>query len=82
MSHVNCHMSFIFCLLIRFKYFCYFFGQNCGASWWRVCYQRDLPRLVYKIQDTRLPCERKEQNLYHVTHRNRKLTVTSVQSHN
>ena len=22
-------------------------GQSGGASWWRVCYQRGLPRLVY-----------------------------------
>ena len=23
----------------------FFFGQRCGASQWRVCYQRGLPRL-------------------------------------
>ena len=22
-------------------------GQSGGASWWRVCYQRGLPRLVF-----------------------------------
>ena len=37
MSHVTCHMSF--CL------FLFFFGQSGGASCWRVCYQRGLPRL-------------------------------------
>ena len=26
----------------------YFFLQSVGASLWRVCYQRGLPRLVYK----------------------------------
>ena len=32
-----CHVSHI-----------YFFLQSGGASWWRVCYQRGLPRLAYK----------------------------------
>ena len=35
LSHVTCHVSHVF-----------FFLQSCGASPWRVCYQRGLPRLV------------------------------------
>ena len=38
-SRVKCHVSFLF-------YF--FFGQSGEAFWWRVCYQRGLPLLVYK----------------------------------
>ena len=34
MSHVTCH------------FFLFFFGQSGEAYWWRVCYQRGLPRLV------------------------------------
>ena len=39
-SRVTCHMS------ILFFYFTKKIGQSDGASWWRVCYQRGLPRLV------------------------------------
>ena len=39
MSHVSCHVSFFFCLRKKI-------GQSGGASRWRVCYQRGLPRLV------------------------------------
>ena len=28
------------------KFFCLFFGQSCLVYWWRVCYQRGLPRQV------------------------------------
>ena len=38
MSRVMCHMSHILFLI--------FFGQSGEAYWWRVCYQRGLPRLV------------------------------------
>ena len=37
-SHVTCHMSGV-TLHVSL--------QRGGASWWRVCYQRGLPRLVY-----------------------------------
>ena len=45
LSHVTCHMSHVTCqsYLYHFKKI----GQSGGASWWRVCYQRSLPRLVY-----------------------------------
>ena len=36
MSRVTCHIFF-------------FLGQSGEAYWWRVCYQRGLPRLVYII---------------------------------
>ena len=44
MSCVMCHLSPATCHLSH----AYFFlnGQSGGASWWRVCYQRGLPRLV------------------------------------
>ena len=38
MSYVTCHMS---CVTI------FLFGLSGGASWWRVCYQQDIPRLVF-----------------------------------
>ena len=51
MSHVMCHVSHVKCQGVTF--FCLFFlfliGLICGASWWRVCYQRGLPRLVNSI---------------------------------
>ena len=56
MSHVTCHMSRVTChlspvgiffLIFRNFFFVIFFGISGGASWWRVCYQRGLPRLVY-----------------------------------
>ena len=40
---VKCHMSPIMCFLS------FFLGQINGASQWRVCYQRSLPRLVYHV---------------------------------
>ena len=40
MSHVTCHMSHVI------FFFFFFFGQIGEAYWWRVCYQRGLPRLV------------------------------------
>ena len=38
---VTCHISHVTCL-----------GQSVGASQWRVCYQRGLPRLVWQITHT------------------------------
>ena len=38
MSRVTCHVSYVL-----FS----FFLRVCGASRWRVCYQRGLPRLVF-----------------------------------
>ena len=59
MSHVTCHMPHVtyhvshFLLVCCYekkckkKLYIYFFrGQFGGPSWWRVCYQRGLPRLV------------------------------------
>ena len=37
-SHVTCHMSFV-----------HFFLQSGRVSLWRVCYQRGLPRLVFRL---------------------------------
>ena len=55
-SHVTCHLSRVIC---HMSTFCFTFlqkkekfnpsekiGQSGGVSWWRVCYQRGLPRLV------------------------------------
>ena len=38
MSHVTYHMSHVTCKM----------SQSGGASWWRVCYQRGLLRLVFQ----------------------------------
>ena len=53
LSHVTCHMSHV-----TFNFF-FFFWQNGGASWRRVCYQRDLPRLFKKNTNPNKP-----SNLY------------------
>ena len=53
LSHVTCRMSkyiYIFLLLKRRRKEMdpeKINGQSGGASWWRVCYQRDQPRLVF-----------------------------------
>ena len=43
-SCVLCHVSRVTCHIFFFNFF--FFWQSGGVSWWRVCYQRGLPRLV------------------------------------
>ena len=45
-SCVVCHMSCLACFFV--VVFCCFFGQSGEAYWWRVCYERGLPRLVQK----------------------------------
>ena len=61
---VTCHVSCVTCHVSNVTYhlphvnrhlspvtFHFFWGKkmkNGGASWWRVCYQRGLPRLVYQ----------------------------------
>ena len=45
MSHVTCHVSRVTCHVSRVTSHI-FFGQIGGASQWRACYQRSLPRLV------------------------------------
>ena len=43
-SHVRCQVSNVtsfFLLLLLFR-------QLGGASWWRICHQRGVPRLVYE----------------------------------
>ena len=57
MSGVPCHVSPVRCQVSNVKWqvshvinFIYlFFGQSCGASWWRVCYQCGLTRLVSSV---------------------------------
>ena len=43
LSRVTCHKLFFL-----FFYFLFFFGYSGEASQWGVCYQRDLPRLVFR----------------------------------
>ena len=65
LSCVMCHVSPVACHLspIKKKITCkkknYIYplekiGQRGGPSWWRVCYQRGLPRLVFKVPTQRL----------------------------
>ena len=64
-SHVTCHLSRVTCPLSHVSFLFYFFlfkkknilkkiWQSCGASWWRVCYQRGLPRLVFSAMSLQL----------------------------
>ena len=55
MPPVTCHIFVLFCFFdifftkkIKIKYGIFHKknGQSGGDSWWRVCYQRGLPRLV------------------------------------
>ena len=54
---VTCHVSPVTCQNIflhkknlkrKLKNHFFFIVQSGGAGWWRVCYQRGLPRLVLK----------------------------------
>ena len=53
MSHVTCHVSHVRCQVSGVRCHVWsvfsfsFFGQIAGASCWRVCHQRGLPRLVF-----------------------------------
>ena len=52
MSHVRCHLSHVRCQVPGVTchvsvFFVFFWGKSGGASRWRVCYQRGLPRLVW-----------------------------------
>ena len=54
MSHVTCHVSHItskFFFHLKKKLSLKIIGPSGGTSWWRVCYQRGLPRLVYIFPD-------------------------------
>ena len=52
MSHVTCDVSRVTCLVshvffLLVFFLLLFFGQSGEDYWWRVCYQRGLPRLVH-----------------------------------
>ena len=42
MSGVTCHLSGVSCHVSGVR--CQHFFYIVGASWWRICYQRGLPR--------------------------------------
>ena len=71
-SHVKCHMSRVTCHMWRFFFF--FFWQSGGASRWRVCYQRGLPRLVIYICSV-TPSFQAKYNYYSVDDWNLKRTL-------
>ena len=48
-SPVTCNVSNVFVFLVLF-FISKKIGQCDGASQWRVCYQRGLPRLVFNCQ--------------------------------
>ena len=48
MSPVTCHLSRVTCHVKKKKIILEKIGQSGGAGRWRVCYQRGLPRLVYR----------------------------------
>ena len=69
MSDVTCHLSHVF-LFYFFSYDKYLkkislkkYGQSGGASWWRVCYQLGILRLVSKT-NTNLKENLKERLKY------------------
>ena len=54
-SHVRCHLSGVrrhmsnIIYFFKFSYLIFFCGQSVGVLWWRVCYKRCLPRLVFVL---------------------------------
>ena len=49
-SRVTCHMSRVTCHVSHVILFFFFFFRQSGEAYrWRVCYQRGLPRLVFKL---------------------------------
>ena len=73
MSHVMCHLSPVTCHMSTKKKFKTFFvipkkiWQRGGASQWRVCYQRGLPRLVSVQRQVRQFSGRSCHQLYSST---------------
>ena len=53
-SPVTCHMSRVTCHVSHATFFLLL--QSCEAYWWRVCYQRGLPRLVFSSHDITAQC--------------------------
>ena len=47
MSHVTCHMSRVTCHVSCVTCHMSHFFSSLEVYWWRVCYQRGLPRLVF-----------------------------------
>ena len=51
MSRGTCHVSPVIGHMLSFLFLFFIcplkIGQRGGASWWRVCYQWDLPRLFF-----------------------------------
>ena len=68
-SHARCHMSlYWFFLLLNLK--------SCRASWWRVCYQPGLPRLVLTQSNTVYDVNRVQFTVYiHLTLRRKSKPV-------
>ena len=59
MSRVTCHMSFITCHVSHVmchmsSFFFLFFFRSGSTYWWRVCYQRGLPFLIYLSMSKKL----------------------------
>ena len=50
-SGVTCQVSGVMCI---FVFIFFFFKQSDGASCWRVCYPRGLPRLVQVLKDIKI----------------------------
>ena len=52
-SHVRCHMSLCMCLvpcvMCYVSFIIYIFLQGGWVSWLRLCYQKGLPRLVFRL---------------------------------
>ena len=46
-SNVMCHVSHVTCHVSHVTFFFFFCGQSGEAYWWRVYYQRGLPRLFF-----------------------------------
>ena len=74
-SCVTCHMSRVTCSF--FYIIIFFFGPIGGASQWRVCYQRGVPRLVSLLTPFKDWLCEQNYNVFQI-HKSNEVLVISV----
>ena len=73
-SHVKCHVSHVMCYMSIII----FFLQSDEAYWWRVCYQRGLPRLV--VMESSFDEQKKEEEIGNKTIKSFIISILSLAS--
>ena len=75
MSRITCQVSGVRCQVTHIFILYIFFLQSCGASRWKVCYQRGLPRPVLTVTSDK---NRKRQK---IIEKGKMLTFRSCRRH-